>query len=151
MGKRAGVFLIVFVFLFALAVTSGAATKTPSASKTSPKTKTATKSKTSKAGSSNVPVTYRFRRDRKALFVYFRNLKKAKSVSYTLAYQTDGKEEGVAGTIDPASGDQATRELLFGTCSAGVCRYHPNIKNIRFEATIELLSGKILTKRYRIR
>ncbi len=101
--------------------------------------------------SGGVGISPKLRKDRKALRVYFSNLNKAKSITYTLIYQTDGKDEGVSGTVDTSGGKNVTRELLFGTCSSGVCRYHPNIKNLRFEATIEFASGKLLTKKYRIK
>lgn len=140
---------LVFMTVFSLALISPiqAAAKKMAASTT--KTKKTTKS--TKTAVSSVVIAPSLRRDRKALIVKFRNLKKAKSVFYSLVYQTNGKDEGVAGTVDSSSGNTVRRELLFGTCSSGVCRYHQRLKNMRFEATIELLSGKTLTKRYRIK
>jgi len=66
-------------------------------------------------------------------------------------YQTNGKDEGVSGTIDSSSGLSVTRELLFGTCSAGVCRYHPNITGMKLEIVSELSNGKQTLRRYKIR
>lgn len=164
MRKNPAVFLLTFVSAVLFALPSYAATKSVSSTtKTKPKTtsktttkktaKTKNKSKTKTKSStvSTVSISYKWRRDRKAIYVYFRNLNRARSVFYTLAYQTDGKDEGVAGTLDGSGGSTATRELLLGTCSSGVCRWHPNVKNIRFEAAIELLSGQTATKNYWIR
>lgn len=101
--------------------------------------------------SSSVGVTPRLRADRKALLVYFSNLNKVRSVTYTLIYQTDGKDEGVSGSIDSSSGNSTSRELLFGTCSSGVCRYHPNISNMKLEVTLQLMTGKKSLRRFRIK
>ena len=100
---------------------------------------------------SGVVVAPRLRGDRKALNVYFSNLSKAKNVTYTLIYETNGKDEGVSGSLDSSGGDAANRELLFGTCSSGVCRYHSSISSMRFEVVSELTSGKKLLRRFRIR
>lgn len=100
---------------------------------------------------SGVGVSARLRPDHKAILVYFSNLNKASSVSYTLTYQTDGREEGVSSVLTTGAEDSATRELLFGTCSSGVCRYHGNISGMKFEVVSELNSGKRSIKRFRIR
>jgi len=100
---------------------------------------------------SGLIVSPRLRSDRKALLVTFNNLQKVKNATYTLMYQTDGKDEGVSGSVDSSSGNSLSRELLFGTCSSGVCRYHANISNMRFEILTELPSGKRSIKRFRIR
>ncbi|NMB83845.1 hypothetical protein GYA28_00990 [Candidatus Roizmanbacteria bacterium] len=106
---------------------------------------------TGKTYSSGVGVSARLRADHQALNVYFSNLQKAASVMYTLVYEANSKEEGVSGSIDISSGN-ASRELLFGTCSTNnVCTYHQNITNMRFEVTTELTNGKKTLKRFRIR
>lgn len=102
------------------------------------------------SGGSGVAVSPKLRADRKALTVGFGNLQNATSVSYTLTYTTNGQQEGAGGTISGA-GSSATRELLFGTCSGNVCRYHTNITNARLEILSQLKSGKKTIKRYRIR
>ncbi|OGK18282.1 hypothetical protein A3G67_03235 [Candidatus Roizmanbacteria bacterium RIFCSPLOWO2_12_FULL_40_12] len=96
-------------------------------------------------------VSPRMRADRRAIVVAFGNLKSVRSVSYALIYQTDSSQEGASGSIDSSVGNSATRELLFGTCSAGVCRYHTGIKNARLEVTTFLKNGKKSIKRFRIR
>ncbi|OGK24415.1 hypothetical protein A2954_02890 [Candidatus Roizmanbacteria bacterium RIFCSPLOWO2_01_FULL_37_12] len=101
--------------------------------------------------SSGVVVSPRLRPDRKALNVFFNNLSKAKNITYTLIYQTDGKDEGISGSIDSSSGNSTTRELLFGTCSAGVCRYHTNLSGMKLEIETTLLNGKKTLKRFKIR
>ncbi|MDO8497635.1 MAG: hypothetical protein Q7S61_03760 [bacterium] len=103
------------------------------------------------AAPGGVVVSPRLRQDRKALILYLNNLSKANSVTYTLMYQTNGKDEGVSGTITSSSGNATSRELLFGTCSSGVCRYHTNITNMKLEVAIELISGKTIVKKYRVK
>lgn len=147
MRKKIAVFIsAVFIFVFLLVL--------PIDAKTLPQVKKGvgqTTVKKSSTVSRSVGISPRLRKDRKALRVYFSNLKKAKSITYTLIYQTNGKDEGASGTVDVSAGNNTSRELAFGTCSSGVCRYHPNIKNLRLEVTIELTSGKIVVKKYRIK
>lgn len=97
----------------------------------------------------SVSVFPRLRADRKALNVSFGGLTSANSVSYTLTYSQNGQQEGAGGSITPNSAS-ATRELLFGTCSGSVCKYHSNIKNTRLEVVIKLKSGKVIKKKYKI-
>src|SRR3989344_3444309 len=101
--------------------------------------------------SSGVGVSVRLRGDRKALNLYLSNLSKAKNVTYTLVYQTNGKDEGVSGSVDSSAGNNTSRELLFGTCSSGVCRYHQNLSSMKVEVITELLNGRKTMRRFRIR
>lgn len=101
--------------------------------------------------SRGIYVGARLRSDHQALEVNFGNLSRAKSVTYTLTYQTNGVDQGVSGSLDLSSGDYASRELLFGTCSNGVCRYHSNITGMKFEIQTLLNSGKTTIRRFRIR
>ncbi len=96
-------------------------------------------------------VSARLRSDRQALLVTFGNLQKVTNMTYTLMYQTNGVDQGVSGSFDSSAGNSVTRELLFGTCSSGVCRYHGNINNMKLEAISELPNGKRVIKRFRIR
>jgi hypothetical protein len=91
------------------------------------------------------------RGDRQAINVFFSNLSKAKTVSYTLVYQSQGVDKGVSGSIDLSSGNSATRELVFGTASSGVYRYDTSITNTKLEIVTELLTGKKTLRRFRIR
>ena len=99
---------------------------------------------------SGLLISPKIRSDRQALIVTFSNLQKVNNVTYTLTYQTNGEDQGVSGTLDSSSGSSVTRELLFGTCS-DVCRYHPNISDMKLEVVSLLPSGKQTLKRYRIR
>jgi len=100
--------------------------------------------------SSAVVVSPKLRGDRRALNIYFGNLSKAKGISYILTYQGSGSDQGAMGSVDSSGGNTSNRELLFGTCSSGVCTYHSNIVNAKLEVTIELTSGKKILRRYRI-
>ena len=100
---------------------------------------------------SGLIVSPRLRSDRRALLVTFNNLQKVKNATYTLIYHTGGKDEGASGTLDSSAGNSVSRELIFGTCSSGVCRYHTNLTSMRFEVMSELPSGKRSLKRFRIR
>jgi len=122
------------------------------AAKVLPQVKSSKKTVTTKRSSGSlVTVTPKLRRDRKALLIYFGGLQNANSVSYLIIYTTNGQEEGAGGSVDPSQGNTSSREILFGTCSKNVCRYHTNITNMRLEATADLKSGKKLIKRYKIR
>ncbi len=101
--------------------------------------------------STGIIVSPKLRGDRKALLIYFGNLSAASNVSYTLIYQTNGRQEGAGGSIRQDEGNTTTRELLFGTCSKNVCTYHTNITNMKLEVSGQLKSGKNFTKRYRIK
>ncbi|TSC53828.1 MAG: Uncharacterized protein LiPW16_291 [Microgenomates group bacterium LiPW_16] len=95
-------------------------------------------------------VSPKLRGDRLALIVNFGSLSRVTSVSYTLSYNTNGIPQGVVGTITPTQ-DTTQRELLFGTCSAGVCRYHTNLTNMKFVVTSNLKSGKRAIKTFRVK
>ena len=109
------------------------------------------KTTTAKKSAATFSVSPKLRKDRKALVVYFNNLQTTKSVSYMLIYKTNGQEEGARGSVNPSQGSSTSRELLFGTCSKNVCRYHPNLSNMSFEVKAQLKSGKNLIKRYKIK
>lgn len=111
----------------------------------------AKKTTTTKKSAAPFSVSPKLRKDRQALIVYFNNLKTTKSVSYMLTYKTNGQEEGAGGSVNPPQGNNASRELLFGTCSKNVCRYHPNLSSMNFEVKAQLKSGKNLLKRYKIK
>jgi hypothetical protein len=97
-----------------------------------------------------VVVRPRLRADRLALLIDFSNLNLAKSVDYLLSYESNGVDQGVAGSIKP-EGSSTNRELLFGTCSKNVCRYHQNITGMKLVVTINLKSGKKIIKPFRVK
>ena len=104
-----------------------------------------------RAVTSGLYVSPRLRADRRALLIAFGNLKSVQSVSYALVYQTDGSQEGASGSLDSSAGNNASRELLFGTCSAGVCRYHSGVKNARLDITSVLRNGRKSIRKFRIK
>jgi hypothetical protein len=104
-----------------------------------------------KCNSKGVVIVKRLRADKKAVYFSVCNLSKARSVTYSLVYQTNGVEQGVSGTLSSGAGNSATRELVFGTASSGVYRYHTNITNARIEVSVELASGKTVDKSYPIK
>lgn len=94
----------------------------------------------------------RLRADRKAIIVNFTNLQNAKSVSYSLIYtHGSGQQEGAGGGLNLTGQTTDKAELLFGTCSAGVCRYHTNIKDARLEVSYTSITGKKYLKKFKIK
>ena len=89
-----------------------------------------------------IGVSPRLRADKRALVVYFSNLQNASSVSYFLTYKQGLQQEGAGGTLNLSGGQSQTAELLFGTCSRNVCRYHTGISNMKLEISYTNKSGK---------
>lgn len=104
-----------------------------------------------KAVGSAVISSVRFRFDRRAVILSISNLPAANSISYLLTYTSSGKAEGTQGVIRPTGESATTRELLFGTCSTGVCTYHRNIQNARLVLTINQTNGKIVRRAYKLK
>ena len=98
-----------------------------------------------------ITVSPRLRADRRALIVYFSNLQSAKSVSYSLTYDTSTQPEGAIGSVSTTGPSSVSQELLFGTCSKNVCRYHTGINNMRLEVSYTTKSGKKYLKKYKIK
>lgn len=96
-----------------------------------------------------VKASVSFRPDRRGLLINFSGFGNITSVTYTLTYAADGISQGAMGTVTPATAGEQ-REVLFGTCSHGVCRYHSNIKNARLVIDSKLSSGQIIRKPYKI-
>lgn len=96
-------------------------------------------------------VSAKLRADRKALIVNFSNLQTAASISYELTYLSEGISQGVAGNITSSSETSTQRELLFGTCSKNVCRYHTGITQMKLVVISSLKSGVKIKKTFRIR
>lgn len=104
-----------------------------------------------KSAGSTIGVYPRLRADRKALTVNFTNLQNAKNVSYLLIYETSVQQEAAGGALVLGGKANDSAELLFGTCSAGVCRLHNGIKNARFEISYTSVTGKKYLKKFKIR
>lgn len=98
-----------------------------------------------------ISVSPKIRSDRRALVVTFGNLQNARSVSYLLVYNTSAQQEGAGGALALTGSATATQELLFGTCSKNVCRYHTGIKDARLEVTYTTKAGKKYLKKYKIK
>ena len=114
-------------------------------------TSTSTKTASTTASGGRVKTSVKFRGDRRAIIVSLSNLSAAKKVDYLLSYNTRGMTQGAAGTIIPAAEDSSSHELLFGTCSKGICRYDAGITNARLTITSILANGSKVIKRYKIR
>lgn len=123
------------------------------AKRTLPQAKPAsgTKTPTSASSSRGVGTSVAFRGDRRAIIITFSRLDVASSVSYELSYSTLGIKQGAGGVIKPGAEDPTTRELLFGTCSGGICRYDTAITNARLLITTTLKNGVKIVKPYRLR
>lgn len=105
---------------------------------------------TKSSAGGGIAVTPRLRVDRRALIVYFSNLQNAKYVSYSLTYNTNIQQEGAIGSLNLGS-PAVTQELLFGTCSKNVCRYHSGVNNARLEVSYTSKTGKKYLKKYKIK
>jgi hypothetical protein len=104
-----------------------------------------------KSTSRGVTASVKFRGDRLAIITTFGNLKIARKVDYFLSYATRGTTQGVSGTINSSSSDPTTREMIFGSCSHGVCRFDTGITNARFVVTTYLTSGQKVIKSFKLK
>lgn len=137
--------LVIFLVLFSLFFFA----KTAQA-KVLPQAKGIQRSAPKNATGTGINVFPKLRGDRKALIVNFANLQNATSVSYLLTYRTNIQDEGAMGSL-PIGSSSNTTELLFGTCSKNVCRYHIGIKDAKLEISYTSKAGKKYLKRYRIK
>lgn len=137
--------LFIFIFVFTVYVDDVNAKVLPQAAKGLAK-QTGVKS----AGTT-IGVYPKLRPDRKALNVNFSNLQNAKSVSYMLVYKTNNQEEAAMGTLNLNGQTTSKNELLFGTCSKNVCRYHTNIKDARLEVSYTSQTGKKYLKKFKVK
>jgi hypothetical protein len=124
-----------------------------------PQTALALKVRTKRGGSTGssyllsnrVNYSVRFNPNRTGLIISLSGLTNATSVTYSLNYDANSIPQGAMGTITSPEVSTDTREVLFGTCSGGVCRYHTNITNAKLIITSKLKSGYTTRKTYRIR
>ncbi|HUV43155.1 MAG TPA: hypothetical protein VMY36_04630 [Patescibacteria group bacterium] len=119
------------------------------AAKTRPPRGSATGTPVARTYTRGIYSTVRFRPDRLGLLINFSGFSGITTVTYTLTYEANGIPQGAMGTATPETGSEQ-RELLFGTCSHGTCRYHTNITNARLVIDSKLTSGLIIRKPYRI-
>lgn len=142
MSRKIFVFLLLAFLLFPLG--AEAKKQLPQAG--------SSKSGTAKVSSGKgVGVSVKFTNYKRAISATFTNLGIASSVTYQLTYTQSGINEGAGGSISDLSSGMTTRQLLFGTCSKGVCRYHTGIKNAKFIVTTTLKDGKKVTKTFRLK
>lgn len=97
-----------------------------------------------------VTTTVKFKPDRRGITATFKNLSIAADVTYSLTYVAGGIEQGVDGAVNIALGS-VSKDLIFGTCSAGVCRYDTGIVNARLTVTTMLRNGKRIVKIFRLK
>lgn len=143
--KKLIIILLVFSSLFLIISNP---THVSAAKKFAPKKKTVRITKPSAVG---IPASVRYRGDKQGILLSFPNFNGIDSVSYSFTYETNGTTQGAGGTIRQDNNPTSQRELLFGTCSSGVCRYHYNLKNARLTLNAKFANGKTATKAYRIK
>lgn len=142
MKKILCVFIFIFIF-FALNLSSVSAKKLLPFLKRNTGTTTST--------SSQVTSSVKFRGDRLGIIVTLGNLQAAYKVDYFLSYQTKGTTQGASGSITDISVGGATRDIIFGSCSKGACRYDSGISNAKFVITIYLTSGRKIVRSYKLK
>lgn len=113
--------------------------------------KGAVKQTSIKSVGTTIGVYPKLRSDRRALIVNFSNLQNATSVSYSLIYRTATQQEGAGGALNLKGQASDKIELLFGTCSGNVCKYHTGIKDARLEVSYTTKSGKKYLKKFKIK
>lgn len=141
--KELSIFLIIFLISFIFAQNTQAKILPQSV-------KTQTVKTTTKSGTT-ITVSPKLRADRRALIVNFANLQNARAVSYMLRYTQASQEEAAMGSLNLTGQTSDRVELLFGTCSKNVCRYHTNIKNARFEVSYTSQTNKKYLKKFKIK
>ncbi len=98
-----------------------------------------------------ISVSPKLRADRRTLLINFGGLQNASAVSYSLTYKTSTQEEGAMGALNLNGGNSQTQELLFGTCSKNICRYHTGVKDAKLDISYTLKSGKKYLRKFKIR
>lgn len=142
MKKFSLLIVILTVFIF---------TKTAEAKVLPQSAKGTAKHTVTKSTGTTIGVYPSLRRDRRALNVSFSNLQNAKAISYMLTYKQNGQEEGAMGALNLKGQSSDSAELLFGTCSKNVCRYHNNIKDAHLEVSYTSTSGKKYLKKFKVK
>lgn len=137
------IFLLIALFILAISFPG----QIQAAKKFVPKKKTVKRVSVT----SSIPAVVRYRGDKQGILISFSNFSGIESVSYSFTYMTNGLTQGAGGTITSANNPAAVRELLFGTCSGGVCRYHRNLSQAKLLLTAKLKKGITATKSYRIK
>lgn len=142
MKKALGIFILVLLLVTL-------STSSVSAKKLLPFLKKATGVKTST--SSGVTSSVKFRGDRLGIIVTLNNLQASRKVDYFLSYVSKGITQGASGSITDTGVGSVTRDIIFGSCSKGACRYDSRISNAKFVITIYLNSGRKIIRSYRLK
>jgi len=107
---------------------------------------------TAKASSGgSIPAIVRKRGDGLGLLMSFSHFNGLQSVAYSFTYTTGGLQQGAGGQVTSGNSPTSQRELLFGTCSGGVCKYHTGVKNAKLVLTAAFTNGRKVSKSYRIK
>ncbi len=70
------------------------------------------------------------RRDGNALILSLKRTSSYDTISYELAYNAEGIDRGVVGSIDTkVKKGEYEQEILLGTCSKNVCKYDKDVEN----------------------
>ena len=136
-------FAILFLVLFLFSPSSAFAKRLLPYLRSGGSTKTVVVTTSTRGVTSSV----KFRGDRRAIVVTLSNINAFQGVSYILTYTGNGVPQGVTGSITPGE-NSTTREIIFGTCSNGICRYDSNITNAKFIRTTTLNSGLKIRKTF---
>jgi hypothetical protein len=98
-----------------------------------------------------IPSVAKYRGDKQGILLSFANFNGIESADYSFTYNSNGVPQGAGGTIRSSNNPTAQRELLFGTCSSGVCTYHHNLTNAQLSLTVHFTNGSTSSKTYRIK
>lgn len=81
-------------------------------------------------------------RNRQFVNINFTDLTNVSRLNYTLVYDTNRGQRGLAGGVKYKSRvRKSSRRQILGTCSSGRCVYHQGIKNLSVEATFYYRNG----------
>ena len=92
--------------------------------------------------SAKITVSYALRSDNHALEISFGQLQNATSVHYEVTYTGDKVAQGAIGDLNLHGQSTQSAEVVFGTCSQGVCRYYTKVKDLKLKVTAVLTNGK---------
>lgn len=112
--------------------------------------KTAASSTRTSGTATGYGLKVKFMPSRLGIVATFSNLNQVSKVSYIFSYASRGVMQGASGTVN-TSEVNTVREIIFGTCSHGVCRYDSGITNAQFVVTTTFKNGKRLIKTFRLK
>src|SRR3989344_1081426 len=82
-----------------------------------------------------VDVDAKYKMKTHTLALSFDDLERVKSVSIFLSYDSRGISQGVVDGFFPSGVKKFKKYIFLGSCSAGVCKPHPNAYNIKIQVT----------------